>query len=157
MQRRLNGEMHGLRVELLAQRESATFVPRYADGLLLLETDTRHHWPYGATLDGILTLDLDDDRVLVHVELAWPKERWPIRDIELPQQDKTPRSLRLPTLSREAIPKSVNVLAARSDGLLVISWSEASTARRIPIGHGVSALVASDSLRGFTVDTEAFD
>ena len=157
VRRRLNDGMHGLRVELLVQRESDAFVPRYADGLLMLETETSHYWPYGGTLDGVLTLDLDDDRVLVHVELAWPKERWPVGSVELPRQDKTPRSLRLPTLSREAVPESLNVLVARGDGLLVISWSEASNARRVPIGHGVSALVISDSLRGFAVDTQAFN
>jgi hypothetical protein len=70
--------MDALTVELLPQRSAEGFAARYdACGLLTLETRNTHHWPHGATLDGFLTLDLDEEHVLVHVELAWPRERWP--------------------------------------------------------------------------------
>ena len=150
--------MDALRVDVLPHRPSDRFAARYDDesDLLLLETGISP-WPHGTTLDGVLTLDLDDSRVLVHVELTWPKAHWPTGDVELPHPDRTPRSLRLPSLSTQSLTRNPEVSILRSERILVIKWEEVSAGTRFPISAGITACVGDGRLTGFAVELATFE
>jgi len=132
------------------------FRARYDDsGLLLLDRDNRHDWPHGATLDGLLMLDLDDVHVLVHVELAWPRSRWPSGDVELPHPDRTSQSLRLPGLSTDSLTESPDVTVIEGTDVVLMSWKDTHIPRRVPVGDGITALVVADLLAGFAIELDA--
>ena len=75
--------------------------------VMVLESDSPANWPHGTTVDGLLTHDLDEDRIVVHAELMWPRARWPDGTVELADRRSSPATLRLPNLSTERWPSRV--------------------------------------------------
>ncbi len=70
--------MSGLAVETRAPSEKSMLVPSYDDesNILTIESPVERPWPFGVNIDGLVLLDLDDERVLAAVELLIPRSRW---------------------------------------------------------------------------------
>ncbi len=80
-------EVDPLAAEFVPAIPGSELCARYDDQIeeLLLESPPARSWPFGTTLDGVLTLDLDADRILAHGEFMWPRTRWKRGSVELPR------------------------------------------------------------------------
>jgi hypothetical protein len=146
-----------LRIPLQDTRRG--FVPRFdLDDLgLVLESAREMNWPHGATIDGIITLDLDEDRTLANVELMWPRRRWPRGEEAVPAKSPGLFALRLPALSTDTLSDSLGIDVAQSNTTLLIKivdrslegyWDAEET---LSVGDDVSALVKDEALVGFVI------
>lgn len=70
--------MSGLAVERRAPTAKATLVPSYDEesNVLTIESPMERPWPFGVNIDGLVLLDLDDERVLAAVEILVPRGCW---------------------------------------------------------------------------------
>jgi hypothetical protein len=143
--------VRAFRVELIEGASADEFQVRYDNSscCLIMERSQLRSWPHGATVDGVLTLDLDADRVLSHVELSWPRGRWPKGRPTVPEGELRGVGLRLPDLSSRDVPMSCTVSVLASDEALVVTFGDAP-AIRVRLGDGIHALVSSEILVGFS-------
>src|SRR4051794_37620883 len=118
---------------------------------LLIESHRARSWSFGTTLDGVLTLDLDAERVLAHAEFMWSRTRWKRGSVELPRPRPSKFALRLPHLSTEALRSSLEVSTFLDGRTLVILLGSGSTHELVPLGDNVAALVRATTLAGFTI------
>lgn len=146
--------MDALAVEVLPGRPGYDLRPRYDDGsqLLVLESDRPAHWPYGTTVDGLLTLDLDEERTWVHGELIAPQDRWTRAPVVLPDRRLPDAVLRLPNLSTDTLGMGPRVSLATDGNVLLVQFGAVDHAALRPIGTAVDALCAHDRLVGLAID-----
>ena len=145
--------MDALAVDVLPGRPEYALEPRYDDEsrVLVLESERPAHWPHGTTIDGLFTIDLDEDRVWVHGELIAPRDRWPHAPILLPGPRLTDAVLKLPTLSTDTLGVSPVISLATDGNVLVVQFGALDGAVRQPIGPSVDALCAHDVLVGLAI------
>lgn len=148
-----------LRVEVEPAQPEDEFSARYATGSGLLLLDSRHprRWPYGATIDGLLTLDLTEDRVLASAELVWPRERWPLGEAKVPKREKQRRRLRFPDLSTEMLGDTPPLGVSFGSSLVVLQLEGTTATRRVPLGKYVDCLLQNDAAVGFVIDRRAVE
>ncbi len=109
-------------------------------------------WLFGATLDGALTLDLDESRVLVNADFLWKRSQWKREALALPERAGEAQRLRLPNLTSEAVRADIGVLPVVDGDTLAIWIGSSLAARRVPLGQRVDALISSaDTLVGLAV------
>jgi hypothetical protein len=147
---------------LTAQLEPAEprdeFTARYSagSGMLLLESRHPHDWPIGATIDGLLTLDLTNERVLASVELAWPRDRWRQKEAVLPLRVPAMHRIRMPRLSSTGVDDAPEITAELSGTSLVVQIEAVVATKRVSLGPDVDALIAGESLIGFVANQQGF-
>lgn len=143
-------------VELLPAHPDLWLSPCYDEalGILFLTSRAPHHWPHGGTVDGVLTLDLTNDRCLAHVELTWPRDRWSCRESVLPKGAKPEGShaIRLPRFSSRAVDDSYRVQVFRNASEVIITMRSTEPDRRVSIGEHIDALLTGSELLGFLVE-----
>ncbi len=140
--------------ELVPSTTGSELHVRIESGLVTFQAESAPaDWPFGATLDGALTLDLDESRVLVNAEFLWKRSRWKREALALPERNGATRRLRLPNLTGEAMRAYDPAVLPVVDGDTLAIWIGSSLpARRVCIGRGVDALISSaDTLGGFAV------
>jgi hypothetical protein len=150
--------LSALTAELEPAEPRDEFSARYSagSGMLLLESGHPHDWPIGATIDGLLTLDLTSERVLASVELAWPRERWRESQAVLPLRSPATHRIRMPKLSSAGVDGAPEVTAVLLGRSLVVQLEAVPATRRVPLGPSVDALIAGESLVGFVANQQAF-
>lgn len=149
-----SGLTRPLLAEVVRLRFDANLRPRYDKDLdmLFLESAYVGAWPHGGTIDGILTLDLDPDRVLVHAEFGWARHRWPEGSAESALPDKLSRgSIRLPNFASASIDASYRVHASYVRGSLWIRIDARAPDEVVDLGDGVAALLGASDLTGLLV------
>lgn len=119
--------------------------------VMLFESARAHSWPFGTTLDGVLTLDLDTDRILAHAELMWPRSRWKRKRCSLPPAEPSKFVMRLPNLSTDTLVSPPEVSPMLDGTTLVLAIGSGTGDRLISLGDTVGALVSGRSLVGFVV------
>lgn len=145
--------MNALAAEVIRGDPSRELRAWYVEdsGSLVVGDGHDDSWPYGATLDGLLTLDLNRERGLAHAELLLPRSRWPRGRITAIgcRLDST-SVLRLPALTTASVPPLLEVLVIQGDKALQVRFGpEASGA--VSLGPGVWALLHAKTLVGFEI------
>jgi len=142
-----------LQVEFIRAAPGGEIEAHYDKGLamLLLESRRARNWPHGTTIDGILTLDLDADRVLAHGEFMWPRERWPRGSAAVPSPQKGYYAARLGDLSTATLPAGTKVTPVLVGTDLIIEVGSAHPTERVPLGPNVDALAADGTFVGLVV------
>jgi hypothetical protein len=143
-----------LHVEFIPAGPGGEIEAHYDEGLdiLLFESRRARSWPYRTTIDGILTLDLDADRVLAHVEFGWVRRRWRRADVVLPTPEKGRFAARLVGLTTANLTHPPRVEALLVGELLIIRLSGGEPTHRFPLGRNVEALAVDGNFAGL-VDT----
>ena len=131
-----------LQVEFIPAAPGGEIKGRYHNGLkmVLVESRRPRDWPHGATLDGLLTLDLDADHVLANAELLWPRPRWKRGEARLPAPRDGCFAARMAALSTDSLLESPEVTATLCGADLVIQVGMTSPTQRVPLGPNVHAL-----------------
>jgi len=142
-----------LAVEFVPAIPGGEIEAHYDEGLgaLLFESRRARTWPYGTTLDGILTLDLDADHVLAHGEFGWVRERWSRAELKLPRREQGRFAARLPSLTTSSIVNPPQLTAVMAGRQLVIRFSGPEPAQRFSLGANIEALACGGKLVGFAV------
>jgi hypothetical protein len=110
-------------------------------------------WPFGTTLDGALTLDLDDEHVLVHADLMWMRSEWKRGTVSLPEPAHDVRALRLPNLSTDALADQLVRVTPILGGKTLAIWiGEQESDKRVPLGPSVYALTRGAMLAGIVIE-----
>jgi hypothetical protein len=140
-----------LLIEVVTAQRLLALEARYdsESDLLVIESASPANWPHGTTIDGLLTLDLNEDRTLVHAELTWPRARWTKGPVELPNRPSSRSTLRLTNLSTDALTENPEVSATTDGTVALIQFGPLDQARLVPLGATVDALCAGDHLVGF--------
>jgi hypothetical protein len=153
---RLRVVANPLRAEFVPLGASGELTARFEhsiDTLVIEAARPTRSWPFGTTLDGALTLDLDSEHRLEHADLMSKRNRWKRGALSLPERAAGVRAIRLPNLSTDALAGERVQVAPIFDGTTVAIWIGLQEAdRRTPLGLGVDALIRSSTLVGLTVE-----
>ncbi|HEY3462093.1 MAG TPA: hypothetical protein VGK62_01395 [Gaiellaceae bacterium] len=144
-----------LQVEFIPAGPGSEIEARYSGGLgmLLFESQRAGDWPHGGTIDGILTLDLDADHVLVNADFMWPRPRWPRGKAmaTLPTAQNGYFAARLSNLSSATLTTSPNVTPLLVGADLIIAWDTARPTQRVRLGPNVDALASNGRFVGLVI------
>jgi hypothetical protein len=144
--------MSGLPVLVRPATDAGRLYPRYKNsiGILTLDSAFPRQCPHGVSIDGMLILDFDEERILAGVELIAPMSAWKGR-----------------TGVAQPLGKAGNILLAEGltgnidqDGPVVISkdvqrdmarisFGKSDFNRAVALSETVSALLHDDHLTGF--------
>lgn len=147
-------------IELRHPTERGRLYPRYVEGagILAVQSSVTRPWPYGINIDGMMVLDIDEDRVLANVDLHLRRSLWRVEktlerrvpsrkaDIAISEESIRQKSLSLP----------VKVVSDAARRCVAISFPESlNSADAVELSPGCLALVRGDELLGFQIDLEA--
>ena len=148
--------MSGLAVETRAPSAKARLVPSYDDesNVLTIESPVDRPWSFGVNIDGLVLLDLDDERVLAAVELLIPRSRWKKVD-ELPTLPILKKQCDL-LLKPDVVAKKlhrlpVTVLVDKSGRDVLISFSSQEPDHWLQLADNALASIKNGELQGFRV------
>ena len=148
--------MTGLTSDARAPSAAGRLIPRYdpESNVLSIESDIVRPWPYGVNIDGLVLLDLDENRILAAVELLIPRTRWK----ELGSQEPWPRfakpsdlMFRPETIAKKTHHLPVSAVTDPSRNDVLITFSSVAPNRWIQLSDNALAAVGSDELLGFRV------
>jgi hypothetical protein len=150
------GLVSPLAVEIRSRGPTDRFTARYDEAaeVLLLESSKPRNWPYGATVDGLLTLDLAPDRLLAQVELTWPRPRWRTGSWDVRERPQVVGALHFPHLSSARLSEAPDVDAVASADRLTIVLGDWDAAQFVSLGQGIDAGIAGGVLVGFSLMLE---
>lgn len=148
--------MSGLAVETRAPSAKARLVPSYDEesNVLTIESPIVRPWPFGVNIDGLVLLDLDDERVLSAVELLIPRSRWRKVDA-LPAwpffKKRSDLILKPDVVATKMHRLPVSVVADKFGKDVLISFGSLEPDHWVQLADNALAAIRDGELQGFRV------